>query len=128
MKENNVSESKGRSETIYFNAEEIEKIDNKANELGISIKELIKPRCLSDDGHILIQKRMNFDKEIYNNLKVIGEAMAEIDCFYNSLDSASNELQVHKDINFMTSHHYHAMGIFKSTLDVMRKTCINNAC
>jgi len=124
MNGDNMSESKGRSESIYFNSKEIEKIDTKANELGISTKELIKARCLSDDGHILIQKRMSFDREIYENIKAVGDALREIDCFYSSLDAASHELLVHKDITEMRYHHNNAIELFKATMDMMRGMCL----
>jgi|GEM_PF-6745851 len=117
----------GKSESIYFNNHEVEQIGDESKALDISAKELIKAKSLAKDGTVKVVHRVNFGQEMNQAMIDVGIGLQELSCFFNSLDSANDELIVHADIKKMCEHFDLTMNVFNAAIKEMKSKYLKAA-
>jgi hypothetical protein len=110
----------GKSESIYFNQREVEQIAEEARAFDITPKELIKAKSLAKDGTVQVMHRVNFGPEMNQAMIDVGIGLRELSYFFSSLDSANDELLVHKDIEKMCEHFELTMQVFHAAIKEMK--------
>ncbi|KON48518.1 hypothetical protein [Mariprofundus ferrooxydans] len=116
----------GKSESIYFNHQEVEQIAEEARAFDITPKELIKAKSLAKDGTVQVMHRVNFGHEMNQAMIDVGIGLRELSYFFSSLDSANDELLVHKDIEKMCEHFELTIQVFHSSIQEMKSKYMSN--
>jgi len=110
----------GKTESIYYNSQQVEQLAEEARAFDITPKELIKAKSLAKDGTVQVMHRVNFGHEMNQAMIDVGIGLRELSYFFASLDSANDELLVHDDIKKMCAHYDLTMQVFHAAIKEMK--------